>query len=46
MIVAPFYHIESVVSLLIVLGALILSVLASVIFPDKEQISKEANEDA
>lgn len=36
MIVAPFYHIESVYSLLIVVGALILSVLASLVFPDKE----------
>jgi tellurite resistance protein TerC len=31
MLVAPFYHIEASVSLLIVLGALVLSVLASVV---------------
>jgi len=36
MIIAPFYHIESIFSLVIVIGALILSVIASVIFPDKE----------
>lgn len=36
MLIAPFYHIESIHSLIIVVGALILSVIASVIFPDKE----------
>lgn len=34
MIVAPFYHIESVVSLLIVGCALLLSVIASLVFPE------------
>ncbi|HEX8378436.1 MAG TPA: hypothetical protein VF602_11520 [Pedobacter sp.] len=46
MIIAPFYHIESIISLVIVVGALILSVIASVIFPDKEEASEETNEEA
>lgn len=36
MIIAPFYHIETTVSLLVVGGVLILSVLASLVFPDKD----------
>ena len=43
MIIAPFYHIESFHSLMIVLGALILSVIASVLFPDPEE-PEEAEE--
>ncbi len=35
MIIAPFYHIESVYSLLVIGGILILSVLASIMFPSK-----------
>ena len=37
MIVAPFYHIESVYSLMVIGGILVLSVLASVLFPEKEE---------
>jgi tellurite resistance protein TerC len=40
MVIAPFYHIESVYSLMVIGGILILSVLASVLFPDKEEASK------
>ena len=47
MIIAPFYHIESFHSLMIVLGALVLSVIASVIFPDDpEEPVEEAAEEA
>lgn len=42
MLIAPFYHIESIHSLMIVVGALILSVIASVIFPDMEEATEEA----
>jgi tellurite resistance protein TerC len=41
MVVSPFYHIESWISLSIVGGVLVLSCLASVLFPVKEE-----NEDA
>lgn len=44
MIIAPFYHIESFHSLMIVLGALVLSIVASVIFPDEKE--EEANEES
>ncbi len=37
MIISPFYHIESVYSLLFILGALVLSVIASIMFPNKEE---------
>jgi tellurite resistance protein TerC len=37
MIIAPFYHIESVYSLMVIGSILVLSVLASVLFPDKEE---------
>lgn len=37
MIIAPFYHIESVYSLLVIGGILILSVVASIIFPTKPE---------
>lgn len=36
MVISPFYHIESMHSLVVVGGVLILSVLASVLFPEKE----------
>ena len=35
MIVAPFYHVETSLSLAVVGGALLLSVIASLLFPDK-----------
>jgi tellurite resistance protein TerC len=37
MIIAPFYHIESVYSLLVIGSILILSVVASIIFPTKPE---------
>lgn len=40
MIIAPFYHIESVYSLMVIGGILVLSVLASVLFPEKEEEAK------
>jgi tellurite resistance protein TerC len=36
MVISPLYHIESIHSLLVVGGVLVLSVLASVAFPEKE----------
>ena len=36
MVIAPFFHISSPLSLAIVGGVLILSVVASLVFPDKE----------
>jgi tellurite resistance protein TerC len=36
MIIAPFFHIETTVSLLVVGGVLILSVIASLLFPDQD----------
>lgn len=36
MVISPIYHIESIHSLLVVAGVLILSVLASIVFPEKE----------
>ena len=36
MIFAPFYHIESVVSLMVIGGVLLVSVLLSIMFPDKK----------
>lgn len=38
MIISPFYHIESVYSLVVIGGILVLSVVASIIFPSKAQI--------
>lgn len=35
MIIAPFYHIESVYSLLVIGGVLLLSVVISILFPEK-----------
>ena len=37
MIIAPFYHIESVHSLIVIGSVLVLSVIASVMFPEKEE---------
>lgn len=37
MIISPFYHIESLHSLIVIAGILILSVLASVMFPVKQE---------
>ena len=37
MIIAPFYHIESVVSLMVIGGVLLISVILSVMFPDKKE---------
>ncbi|MEM0577133.1 TerC/Alx family metal homeostasis membrane protein [Flavobacterium polysaccharolyticum] len=36
MIISPFYHIESVYSLLVIGGILVISVIASIMFPSKE----------
>ena len=36
MIIAPFYHIESLVSLMVIGGVLLISVILSVMFPDKK----------
>jgi len=41
MIIAPFYHIESVISLMVIGGVLLISVLLSVMFPDKKEESAE-----
>ena len=37
MIISPFYHIESIVSLIVIGSLLALSVIASVAFPEKEE---------
>jgi tellurite resistance protein TerC len=37
MIIAPFYHIESVTSLIVIGSVLVLSVILSVMFPDKKE---------
>lgn len=37
MVIAPFYHIESVYSLIVIGGVLILSVILSIVFPEKEE---------
>ena len=37
MVIAPFYHIESLYSLIFVISVLILSMVASLIFPDKPE---------
>lgn len=39
MIIAPFYHIESVHSLIVIGSVLAISVIASVLFPDKKTIN-------
>jgi len=38
MIISPFYHIESVYSLMVIGGILVLSVIASVMFPNKQEV--------
>jgi tellurite resistance protein TerC len=37
MVISPFFHIESIHSLMVVGGVLVLSVLASLAFPEKEE---------
>jgi tellurite resistance protein TerC len=37
MIISPFYHIESVYSLMVIGGILVLSVIASIMFPNKDE---------
>lgn len=37
MVISPFFHIESIHSLIVVGGVLVLSVLASLLFPEKEE---------
>ena len=37
MIISPFYHIESLYSLMVIGGILVLSVIASIMFPNKEE---------
>ena len=44
MLIAPWYHISSPISLGIVGGVLVISVLLSVIFPDKKEDKKETIE--
>ena len=44
MLIAPWYHISSPVSLGIVGGVLVISVLLSIIFPDKKEEEKETIE--
>lgn len=41
MVIAPIFHIESIHSLMVVCGVLVLSVVASVMFPDKKEESAE-----
>ncbi len=41
MVISPLYHIESIHSLMVVGGVLVLSVLASVVFPEKEAAQTE-----
>lgn len=38
MIISPFYHIESLYSLLVIGGILLLSVIASIMFPNKPEV--------
>ncbi len=46
MIIAPFYHIESVVSLMVIGGVLVGSVILSIMFPGKEEEQEETSEKA
>jgi len=41
MVIAPIFHIESIHSLMVVGGVLVLSVLASVVFPEKKEEAAE-----
>lgn len=38
MIIAPFYHIESVYSLIVIGGVLLISVIASIVFPEPQEV--------
>ena len=40
MIIAPFYHIDSIISLAVIGGVLLISVVLSVLFPDKENVKE------
>jgi len=46
MIISPFYHVESVFSLMVIGGVLLISVILSVMFPDKkdEDVEEELEE--
>lgn len=46
MIIAPFYHIESVVSLMVIGVVLVGSVILSIMFPGKEEEKEETSEKA
>ena len=46
MIIAPFYHIESVVSLMVIGVVLVGSVILSIMFPSKEEEQEETSEKA
>jgi tellurite resistance protein TerC len=46
MIIAPFYHIESVFSLMVIGGVLIGSVILSIMFPGKKEEEEETSEEA
>ena len=41
MVISPFYHIESAHSLIVVGGVLLLSVIVSLLFPDKKDVDDE-----
>lgn len=41
MIIAPFYHIDSIISLAVIGGVLLISVVLSILFPDKEEEVKQ-----
>lgn len=40
MVIAPIYHIESIHSLIVVAGVLVISVIASVLFPEKKVLDE------
>ena len=46
MIISPFYHVESVFSLMVIGGVLLISVILSIMFPGKkdEEIEEELAE--
>jgi tellurite resistance protein TerC len=41
MVISPIFHIDSITSLIVVASVLVLSVLASVVFPEKEAVKTE-----
>lgn len=41
MVISPIYHIESIHSLMVVAGVLVLSVLVSIMFPEKQEAEKQ-----